>query len=192
MHLESVTFQSIYMKIKPLAILLFCCCLSLQSCWPTGTDDTDAFIDLQPSDYYQPVIMQRSEFETTTTLLTNAEVIINSGKIYVKDTYIFINERNKGFHIINNTDPTNPQNIAFLNVLGSSDLTIKDDAIYVNNATDLLALTIDINSGTIEITKRVTNAFPQIRSPFGSEFYNLQENEIIVDWILNDTSNEPS
>ncbi|WP_298903972.1 hypothetical protein [uncultured Psychroserpens sp.] len=175
------------MKMKPFAwLLLLCFSLSFQSCWLTDTEDD--IVTTTVPDYYVPVIMQRSVFENTTTLQTTPEVIVNSGKIYVKDNFIFINERNKGFHIINNTDPSNPENIAFLNVLGSSDLTIKGASIYVNNATDLLALTLNAQEGTMEITKRIPNAFPQISSPLGSNFYGVQNNEIIVDWTLNENN----
>ena len=175
------------MKIKPLALLLLVCVsISLQSCWLV--DPEDDIITTTIQDYYEPVIMERSEFEHTTSLQTTPEVIVNSGKIYVKDNFIFINERNKGFHIINNTDPSNPENIGFINVLGSSDLTIKGSSIYVNNATDLLALTLDLQNETLEITKRIPNAFPQISSPLGSFFYGAQDNEIVVDWTLNDNN----
>ncbi|OUS01081.1 hypothetical protein A9Q86_07900 [Flavobacteriales bacterium 33_180_T64] len=173
--------------MNPFALLLLLCfSMSFQSCWLRDSEDDIITTNIQ--DFYEPVIMQRSEFETTTTLQTTPEVIVNSGKIYVKDNYIFINERNKGFHIINNTDPSNPQNVAFLNVLGSSDLTIKGASIYVNNATDLLAITLDSQAGIMEITKRIPNAFPQISSPFGLNFYEIQNNEIIVDWTLNENN----
>ncbi|WP_298896969.1 hypothetical protein [uncultured Psychroserpens sp.] len=176
------------MKMKPFVMLmLLCFSLSFQSCWFLNPEDDDIILT-QVEDYYEPVIMQRSNFENTTSLQSTPEVIVNSGKIYVKDNYIFVNERNKGFHIINNTDPSNPQNVAFLNVLGSSDLTIKGESIYVNNATDLLALTLDPQNGTMEITKRIPNAFPQLRSPFGAYFYGIQENEIIVDWTINENN----
>ena len=174
------------MKLKPIAVLLLCCSLTIQSCWPTGSGD-----DLPPQaqDYYQPVTMLRSEFNTTTTLQTTPEVIVNSGKIYVKDNFIFINERNKGFHIIDNTEPSNPQNIAFLNVLGSSDLTIKGNTVYVNNATDLLAITLDTQTGTMEITKRIPDAFPQLTSPFGNVYYGINDDEVVVDWIIIENNN---
>ncbi|TXE17416.1 hypothetical protein ES692_09060 [Psychroserpens burtonensis] len=174
------------MKLKAVVVLLICCSLFFQSCWLTDTED-DVLPQIQ--EYYEPVTMQRSEFNATTILQTTAEVIVNSGKIYVKDNFIFINECNKGFHIIDNTDPTNPQNIAFLNVLGSSDLTIKGNSVYVNNATDLLAITLNPQLGIMEITKRVPNAFPQITSPFGNIYYGANEDEVVVDWIFNGNIN---
>ncbi|MFP4845765.1 hypothetical protein [Winogradskyella sp. PE311] len=157
----------------------------LQSCIGWGTSGGD---DIGQFSIYEPVIMQRSNFETTTTLDTNSRPIENTGKIYVKDDYIFINEVNKGFYIINNTNPSNPINVGFINVLGASDLSIKGDVFYVNNATDLLAFTIDQSIGALNITKRLENVFPQIWSPEGEIYYAIEENEIIIDWQL--TNNE--
>ena len=70
------------MKLKPIAVLLLCCCLSFQSCWLT--DPADDFPP-QIQDYYEPVTMLRSEFDATTTLQTTPEVIVNSGKIIVEE-----------------------------------------------------------------------------------------------------------
>ena len=78
--------------------------------------------------------------------------------------------------------------MSFLNVLGSSDLTIKRNSIYVNYATELLAFTLDTEADTIEITKRVTKAFPQL-TPFENKYYGANENEVVVDWILKDNDN---
>ncbi|WP_179016886.1 hypothetical protein [Winogradskyella forsetii] len=147
--------------------------------WGDGNDD-----DFPMVSNYEPVIMKRSVFETTTTLESTPRAIENSGKIYVKDDYIFINEVNEGFHLINNSNPSNPQNIGFIKVLGSSDLSIKEDVIYINNATDLIAVTIDDTSETLTITKRLENVFPQIWSPEGMSYYNLEQDDIIVNWEL--------
>ena len=97
-----------------------------------------------------------------------------------------MNEVNKGFHIIDNSDPTNPNNIGFIKVLGSSDLSIKSNVFYANNATDLIAFKINENNQSIIINKRLNNVFPQIRSPEGFSYYGLQNDEIIIDWVLAD------
>ncbi|MFK7831658.1 MAG: hypothetical protein AB8B52_00145 [Winogradskyella sp.] len=153
--------------------------LLCQSCIVFEEEDTG---DFPLGSSYLPVIMKRADFETTTVLESNPRAIINSGKIYVKGNYIFINEVNEGFHLINNSDPSNPQNIGFIKVFGSSDLSIKNNVIYANNATDLLAFTIDETSQSLTITKRVANVFPQIWSPEGFAYYNLEEDDIIVNW----------
>lgn len=162
-------------------LIAFVTTMLLQSCIPFGGDETD---DFPSASNYTPVIMKRSAFEATTILENTPRAIQNSGKIYVKDNYIFINEVNEGFHLINNSDPSNPQNIGFIKVLGSSDLSIKENVFYANNATDLIAFTLNETSETLSITKRLDNVFPQIWSPEGMSYYNLEQDDVIVNWEL--------
>src|SRR2546423_15636520 len=56
--------------------------------------------------------------------------LFNTGKIYVYGNYIFLNEVNKGIHIIDNTDRTNPINLSFINVPGNVDLAVKGNYLY--------------------------------------------------------------
>ena len=168
------------LKFLALAILLS----SLQSCWWHNQDDDVPILPIIQSNY-TPVIMKRSAFEAS-TVFESPRAIINSGKIYVKSNFLFINEKNQGFHVFNNSNPENPINIGFLKVLGASDLAIKDNAVYVNNAVDLIAIEPNFETSTIEITKRIPNTFPQLFSPEGFGYYNLEQDDIIVDWILND------
>lgn len=163
-------------------LLLFLICITTQSCfYLTGEDDDQ----VEPFfGNYEPVVMNRTEFETTTTYQSTPIPTVNSGKIYVRGNYIFINEVNKGFHIFDNSDPTNPYKIGFINVLGSSDLSIKSGVYYTNNARDLIAFKIDVNQNTLQITKRIRNVFPQIWSPEGPAFYDGGEDDIIIDWTL--------
>lgn len=157
----------------------------LHSCWLNHGENDDVNGEPFSISAYNPVIVKRQVLETS-TILEDPKAIINSGKIYVKDSFLFINEKNQGFHIFNNSNPENPENIAFLKVMGSSDLAIKNDIIYVNNATDLIAIQTHLESNSIEITKRIPNTFPQMFSPEGFQYTNLQEDDIIVDWTLID------
>ncbi|WP_299521930.1 hypothetical protein [Winogradskyella sp.] len=166
---------------KYFLLLLVTIPLCFQSCIGWGNDD-DIIADFQANTPYEPVIMQRTEFETSTVLINTPRPIEDSGKIYVKGNFIFINEVNQGFHIINNSDPTNPVNIGFIKVLGSSDLSIKNDIFYANNARDLISFKIDEASETLTLTKRLENVFPQIWSPVGPLYYPVEANEIVVDW----------
>ncbi len=168
---------------KSILLLLVSSAILFQSCfnWGENVDDVDGF---PIASNYEPVIMKRSAFEAATTLESTPRTIENSGKIYVKGNYIFINEVNEGFHLMNNTNPSNPQNVGFIKILGSSDLSIKENVLYANNATDLIAFTIDETSETLTITKRLVNVFPQIWSPEGMSYYNLEQDDIIVNWEL--------
>lgn len=153
---------------------------TLQNClW--GEPDDGPFILEQTE--YNPVILNRNIFENSTNIEAPRN-ILNAGKIYVKDNFLFVNEPNEGFHVYDNSNPEHPVNIAFIKVLGSSDLTIKNDVLYINNATDLIAIKPNVDFSALEITKRITNTFPQLISPDGFEYYDLQNDEIIVNWTL--------
>ena len=150
--------------------------LLLQSCWPRhGGDD-----DLMRSSY-EPITQARQEFEKGIDLMGERPVI-NAGKIYVKDDLIYLNELGEGFHIIDNSDPTNPLPVAFLKIPLATDLAIRNNILYVHHAVDLVAFTYSLNSNSLNIVHRERNVFPELRSPEGLEpsFYNVPENEVVI------------
>ena len=82
----------------------------------------------------------------------------NLGKIYYKDPYLYINERFKGIHVYDNSDPTNPTPIAFIQIYGSEDIAITGDILYADNYTDLVAIDIsDINN--VKVVNRVKDLY---------------------------------
>lgn len=165
--------------MKNLKIILFSITLvttmSLQSCFYT--------VDDEPSRYspYEPVYMNRQQLESSIKM-SAPRTMVKAGKIYVKDQYIFITDENKGFHIYDNSNPNAPKLVNFLEVPGATDMAIKNSTIYINQAIDLVAVTISTNSVTVH--KRIPNTFPQKVSPDGWG-HPSSENEIIVDWKSN-------
>ncbi|MEJ6792386.1 MAG: hypothetical protein QNK89_06570 [Lacinutrix sp.] len=127
--------------------------------------------------------MLRTEFESSTQLLP-AEPILETGKIYVKDNFLFINKPNTGFHVFDNSNPSAPVNMAFIKVLGSTDLSITNEILYINNATDLIALKPNFTNSTLEITKRISNTFPELASPNNCCYNYIADNEVIINWTL--------
>ncbi|MGK0366246.1 MAG: hypothetical protein ACI85O_003319 [Saprospiraceae bacterium] len=72
------------------------------------------------------------------------------GKIYFYNDFIFINEIREGVHIIDNTDPTSPQNIGFINIEGNADIAIKDGRLYADSYTTLFILDVsDVNNVSV-------------------------------------------
>lgn len=130
--------------------------------------------------------MTRENLENSIELRTPKE-IENYGKIYVKDNLLFINEKYEGIHVVDNSNPENPNTIAFISIPGNIDISIKDDIIYADNAVDLVALKYDGNSLTV--VDRNRNVFPEYGTPDGHYLAheyseaNRPENTIIVKWI---------
>ncbi|MBC7381692.1 MAG: hypothetical protein H7296_01710 [Bacteroidia bacterium] len=108
---------------------------------------------------YKPLFMKRAELESSIKFEGPAE-LNNPAKIYYKDNIIFIRESYKGIHMVDNTNPKAPVKIGFISVVGCLDLAIKGTTLYVDNATDLVA--IDASDATKPfVVKRIVDAFPE-------------------------------
>lgn len=92
--------------------------------------------------------------------ITKAIPAKKTGKIYIYNDYLFINEPNKGIHIYNNSNPAAPVNMAFLQIPGNVDLAVQNNILYADNYVDLLAFDIS-NINNIKQVKRVTDVFRQ-------------------------------
>ena len=112
------------------------------------------------------------------------QTIKAKGKIYLYNQYIFLNELNKGVHIINNSNPANPQRVAFIDIPGNVDIAVKGNTLYADLYTDLLALDIT-NPLQSRLKKVIPKIFPE-RS-FGNGFMP-DSTRVIVDWIKKDTT----
>ncbi|MFV8355735.1 hypothetical protein ACNQGB_06080 [Flavobacterium sp. XS1P32] len=161
--------------MKKIVILMLVSFLFV-SCWPTT--DTGDFARQE----YKPVIITRSALETSIAF-QNAQPIIKSGKIYIKDDLMFINDVNKGFHVYDYTDPKKPIRLHFIKAPGATDLAIKGNTVYINQAVDLVTATFDPATKKFTVTNRNKNVFPQKQAPNGS-VANTNQDEIIIDWTL--------
>jgi len=161
--------------LKLLTILILP--LLLTGCWGYNNSDDD-LVFVEPVNY-TPVTMTRQAMEASVELMAPTSVV-KSGKIYIKDNLLFVNDVNRGFHIYKYNDPSNPVEIAFLQAAGATDLAMRGTTLYINQATDLLTLVYDNN--TIYFIKRNMNVFPQKTAPDGSLGY-AADNEIITDWV---------
>lgn len=159
-----------------------CILLMLQSCCYLGNceDTSDDFI---ATSQFKPVFLSRSDLNTSVTLKEPQEIVV-SGKIYTKGNLLFVGEKREGFHVFDNTNPANPQKIKFIKAPGSTDLAIRDNTLYINQATDLVAASFNITDSKLEVTKRVENIFPELVSPDGFYADSMPENAIVVNWIL--------
>ena len=135
---------------------------------------------------YSPIFMQREDMENAVKAEA-PRTLHDPGKIYVKDNFIFINEKYKGIHVIDNSMPSQPVNIAFIHVDGCLDLAIKDDIIYADNAIDLIAIKANADFTSVQVTERLKQVFPEIANPDGAwPYYELNslrpKNAILVAW----------
>ncbi|MEP1488856.1 MAG: hypothetical protein ABJK28_10550 [Algibacter sp.] len=162
--------------------LLFVFLLALSS----ACDNDDA--DYEMVTVAIPELMSKSEFRKSVTIKA-PQAIKESGKIYAYSNYIFVNDLNEGVHVIDNTNPESPKAIKYINIPGNEDISIKDDFLYADSATDLVVFDIsDINN--ISIKERLEDVFDvydfQIPVEAQSTDWSSMnyETDIIVGWTL--------
>lgn len=131
-------------------------CLSLTAC--PSVDRWE-----QPLPQYKPLLMARGQLEAAVAVLPPQDMH-NTGKIYLRDPYIFINERYQGLHIIDNQDPSRPQPIAFVRIPGNVDVAMKGDRLYADSGADLLTFDVS-NARQVRLVNRVRNAVPELPMP---------------------------
>jgi hypothetical protein len=137
---------------------------------------------LPPVQEFTPVLLDRIAFENSVQIQP-VQNIATSGKIYIKDNLMFVNDLNKGFHVYNYTNPNTPVKLGFIKILGATDLAIRDNTIYINQAVDLVTLNYNSANNTIQVLHRNKNVFPQKISPVGTYAYESNQNNIVIDWI---------
>ncbi|MBA4409539.1 MAG: hypothetical protein C0397_08955 [Odoribacter sp.] len=105
-----------------------------------------------------PVYLSYTDLRSAVKM-TAAREMNNPGKLYFKDQYIFINEKMKGVHVYDVSDPKNPQNKGFIEIPGNVDIAIKDNILYADSYIDLVS--IDVSSfSAIKEVGRVQKVFP--------------------------------
>lgn len=140
-----------------------------------------------------PVYMSYSELRASVAT-TAPSAIETMGKIYIKDQYLFVNEKFEGIHIFDNSDPANPVNLSFIKIPGNVDLTIKGNYLYADSYIDLVVIDIsDINNATE--TYRLEDVFPYTIPDVEEEYLIApidQENGVIIAWNVEQYTEEYS
>ncbi|MGB0274768.1 MAG: hypothetical protein ACPF9U_06005 [Flavobacteriaceae bacterium] len=157
-------------------ILLFAFLLSFQGCCFYCDEE-----EVEYGSRYEPIYMSRTELNNSLQLKPARE-IINSGKIYVVNNLLFVGEKLEGFHVFDNANPKNPVKVKFMQLLGTTDLAIRDNVVYANQSTDLVALEFDLDKETLKLTKRIENIFPELRSPDGYVATGRVEDNVVIGW----------
>lgn len=132
--------------------------------------------------YWEPVYKTKDEVKANIKNNTVRE-IEKPGKIYLYGNTIFLNEIDKGIHVIDNSNPAQPRKISFIDIPGNMDIAVKGNLLYADFYTDLV--TIDIsNPAAIQVRKFTDHVFP--RRYWGNGFIE-DSSKVIADWKRKDT-----
>ncbi|HYC30158.1 MAG TPA: hypothetical protein VEB42_15095, partial [Chitinophagaceae bacterium] len=163
--------KNIFTRLLPLlaAPLLFSACMK-DKCTRTYT-------------IYEPVY--KTSAEVRANIKSNAaRPVEHPGKLFIRGNYIFLNEIDRGIHIIDNTFPAAPKNVAFIDIPGNVDVAVKGNTLYADCYIDMVTMDIS-NPLNVTVKKIIDDAFPFRRYSNG---FVPDSGMIISDWIRRDTT----
>jgi len=163
-------------KIIPIITLLLLFSIFFYSCEDTTYKEYKG---------YAPVYMSFKDLREGITGEQNVD-LINPGKIYFKDNYIFIVEELKGIHVFDNSNPASPVKKLFVKLPGVVDISISGYIMYTDSYVDLVVLDIQ-NIDNIHEVGRIKDILPYTVPAAGTDFPMADvdiEKGVVIGWEL--------
>jgi hypothetical protein len=166
--------------MKSLKILFSCVIVfGFLSC---SEDDPGKYADYLVA---RPLTISLQEFKNGVDIIS-PQPIAESGKIYAYQDYIFVNDKYRGVHVIDNSNPASLRKVSFIKIAGNVDISIKNNFLYADSLTDLIVLDIsDINN--IQIVNRLENVLrDNVVWPMEADIFEYgdwnNENNVLIGW----------
>ena len=86
-----------------------------------------------------PVTADRAAVQDSIAALPPRE-LCTGGNLYAYGDYLFVNVNREGYHVLDNTDPRQPRNVAFLQVPGATHMAFVDGRMVSDSYADMLVL----------------------------------------------------
>lgn len=166
--------------MKPFKIVFACfIAFGFFSC---SEEDTGKYADYLVA---RPLTISVEEFKNGVDVIS-PQPIAESGKIYAYQDYIFVNDRYRGVHVIDNRDPAAPRKVSFIKIAGNVDISIKNNFLYADSLTDLIVLDIS-EIDNIQIVNRLNNVLrDNVVWPMEADIFEYgdwnYENTVLIGW----------
>ncbi len=161
-------------KIIPILTVFSFCILIFTSC------EDSTFKEYKGN---APVYMTYDDLRKSVATEQNVG-LVNPGKIYFKDNYIFIVEELKGIHVYDNSNPASPVKKTFIKLPGVVDISISGSTLYADSFVDLVVLDVQ-NIDNIHEVARVMDILPYTVPPVENEYPMAtidQEKGVVTGW----------
>lgn len=135
----------------------------------------------------EPVFMPVSEFRSAVDVIPQPQPIEKQGKIVFYDGYLYISQPEKGIHVIDNRNPSNPSNIAFIELIGNADMHVRNGVLYADSYIDLVWFDISDPSKPVYKGRKeevFPEAFPPTENGYSIDYAKSMDrsNGIVVGW----------
>lgn len=115
-----------------------------------------------------PVYLSYDALRTSFKVSTEQD-LEKPGKIYFNDNFMYINEYQKGIHVVDLSDPASPLKLSFIEIPGNVDMSIRNDVLYAESYVDLVL--IDVSDPTLpSFIKRIEDMFEYVIPPYDYEY----------------------
>lgn len=138
-----------------------------------------------------PVYMSYKELRSGFTV-SGETSMEKPGKITYYNNHLFINEYQQGVHVVDVSDPSTPDIIAFIAIPGNVDLAIRNNTLYAESYVDLLEIDISDPSNPV-LVQRMEDLFEYVIPPYDYEFPLAeidQEKGVIISYEIKKTTRE--
>lgn len=127
---------------------------------------------------FEPVFVTADDWRASSFICGIPEPICEATSFYVYQDYLFMVEANRGLHILDNSDASNPTPITFMQVPGGQGLAVRNDILYINQYTDLVAFDLS-NPELPELVGRTEDVF----EPYSVFAQVLPGDQFVSDWL---------
>jgi hypothetical protein len=133
-----------------------------------------------------PVYMEYEDFRNSYIFEEGGIPVQHPGNIYIHNQYIFICDEDKGVHILDNSNPSSPSFIGFMNIPGASQMAVDGTTLYVNSFIDLLTFDIS-NVNEPVLVNRLQEVFAY-STPISDDTYPVadiyKDRGVVVGWTI--------
>ena len=128
----------------------------------------------------KPVYMSYTELRAS-VVAEDPRAMNQMGRLVLYQDHLFINELNKGLHVIDNTDPSAPKAIGFITIPGNTDVSIRDGYLYADSFIDLVVIDIRDPANVTEVN-RTNDVFPwnQYQAVGSDEWFDADDTRGVV------------
>lgn len=116
-----------------------------------------------------------------------ARPLKNTGKLNLFGNYIFLNEVNEGIHVIDNTNPAAPRNVAFIPIPNNIDLAVRGNYLYADTYSDIAVFDIS-QPANVRPVKFVNNVIKDKNRYWYSTQTNADSIRVVVGYETRDTT----
>lgn len=138
----------------------------------------------------EPIFMSKEVFRAPVKVTTEAKPISKEGKMSFYEGFLYITEPEVGIHVIDDQDPSNPKNVGFIELLGNTDVAIRNGVLYADSYVDLVWFDISNPTSPKELGRAkdiFPNALPATENQYGCDWEKMnsqRETSIIVGWTV--------